>query len=97
MKKCELGWYEQNVFHYRRALDELLAANPDCPITSDELIAYDLNIVSHWKSITRQRNLRENREIYPLPFQYLILLFTCIISITGPGHNATKAASCSID
>lgn len=76
LKKCELGWDEQNVFHYRRALDELLAANPDCPITSDELIAYDLNIVSHWKSITQQRNLRENREIYPLPFQYLILLFT---------------------
>lgn len=76
LKKCDLGWDEQNVFHYRRALDELLAANPDCPITSDELIAYDLNIVTHWKAITRQRNLRENREIYPLPFQYLILLFT---------------------
>lgn len=76
LKKCELGWDEQNVFHYRRALDELLAANPDCPISSDELIAYDLNIVTHWKAITRQRKLRENREIYPLPFQYLILLFT---------------------
>lgn len=76
LKKCDLGWDEQNVFHYRRALDELLAANPDCPITSDELIAYDLNIVTHWKAITRQRNLLENREIYPLPFQYLILLFT---------------------
>lgn len=76
LKKCDLGWDEQNVFHFRRALDELLAANPACPITRDELIAYDLNIVTHWKAITRQRNLRENREIYPLPFQYLILLFT---------------------
>lgn len=76
LKKCDLGWDEQNVFHYRRALDELLAANPACAITNDELIAYDLNIVTHWKAITRQRNLQENREIYPLPFQYLILLFT---------------------
>lgn len=76
LKKCELGWDEQHVFHYRRALDEILAANKDCAITSDELIAYDLNILTHWRSITRRRNLQENREIYPLPFQYLILLFT---------------------
>lgn len=76
LKKCDLGWDEQNVFHFRRALDEVLAANPDCPITSDELIAYDLNILTHWQSITRRRNLRENREIFPLPFQYLILLFS---------------------
>lgn len=76
LKKCDLGWDEQNVFHFRRALDEILTANPDCPITSDELIAYDLNILTHWQAITRRRNLRENREIYPLPFQYLILLFS---------------------
>lgn len=76
LKKCELGWDEQNVFHYRRALETVLAENPDCHITTDELIAYDLNILTHWKAITRLRNLRENREIYPLPFQYLILLFS---------------------
>lgn len=76
LKSCEPGWDEQNVFHYRRALEGILAANPGCAITADELVAYDLNIFTHWQSITRRRNLRENREIYPLPFQYLILLFT---------------------
>ena len=35
LKRCDLGRDEQNVFHYRRALDELLAANPACPIISD--------------------------------------------------------------
>lgn len=76
LKKCELGWDEQNVFHYRRALETVLAESADCRITTDELIGYDLNIVTHWKTITRLRNRRENREIYPLPFQYLILLFS---------------------
>jgi hypothetical protein len=76
LKKCDLGWDEQNVFHYRRALDQILSSNPDCAITSDELISYDLNIVTHWQAITRRRNLRENREVFPLPFQYLILLFS---------------------
>jgi len=76
LKKCELGWDEQNVFHYRRALEAVLAENQDCHLTSDELIAYDLNIVTHWQAITRLRNLSESREIFPLPFQYLILLFS---------------------
>jgi len=76
LKKCEPGWDEQNVFHYRRALESVLAENSDCRITADELIGYDLNIVSHWQAITRLRTQRENREIYPLPFQYLILLFS---------------------
>lgn len=76
LKKCAPGWDEQNVFHYRRALDELLAANPDCPIQSDDLVAYDLNILTHWKAITRKRKQTEARDLYPQPFQYLILLFT---------------------
>ena len=76
LKKCDLGWDEQNVSHYRRELESVLAENPDCSITSDELIAYDLNIAIHWQAITRLRNQQENREIYPLPFQYLILLFS---------------------
>lgn len=76
LKKCDLGWDEQNVFHYRRALETALTENPDCRITTDELIAYDLNILTHWQAITRLRNQRENREIYPLPFQCLILLFS---------------------
>ena len=76
LKKCALGWDEQNVFFYRRELESVLAENLDCSITTDELIAYDLNIVTHWQAITHLRNQRENREIYPLPFQYLILLFS---------------------
>ena len=76
LKKCELGWDEQNVFHYRRALESVLSENADCRITTDELIGYDLNILTHWQAITRLRNQQENREIYPLPFQYLILLFS---------------------
>lgn len=76
LKKCELGWDEQNVFHYRRALDDLLAANSGCALTSAELATYDTNLVTHWKQITRRRNEHESREIFPLPFQYLILLFS---------------------
>ena len=76
LKKSALGWDEQNVFHFRRGLESVLADNPDCRITTDELIAYDLNIVTHWRAITRLRNERENRKIYPLSFQYLILLFS---------------------
>lgn len=76
LKKCDPGWDEQNVFHYRRALEEILADRPGCKIAADELIGYDLNIFTHWHSITRKRNLTENREITPLPFQYLILMFS---------------------
>ncbi len=76
LKKSALGWDEQKVFHFRRELESVLADNPHCRITTDELIAYDLNIVTHWRAITRLRNERENRKIYPLPFQYLILLFS---------------------
>jgi hypothetical protein len=76
LKKCDSGWDEQNVSHFRRALETVLAENVDCRISLDELIGYDLNIITHWQAITRLRNRRENREIYPLPFQYLILLFS---------------------
>lgn len=76
LKKAELGWDEQNVFHFRRVLEELLKDRPHCQLSNDALIAYDENIVHHWKAITRKRQEQEGREILPLPFQYLILLFT---------------------
>ncbi|MFZ5273922.1 DEAD/DEAH box helicase family protein [Enterobacter asburiae] len=37
---------------------------------------YDLNIVSHWQSITIQRNKLEGHELQMKYFQYLSLLFT---------------------
>ncbi|MFW5402277.1 DEAD/DEAH box helicase family protein [Yersinia sp. 1252 StPb PI] len=37
---------------------------------------YDLNIVSHWQSITVQRNKLEGHELQMKYFQYLSLLFT---------------------
>ena len=76
LKKCDPGWDEQNVFHYRRALEDLLKDNPGSGIDADALIAYDLNILCHWKKITRKRAEQEHRDLYPQPFQYLILLFT---------------------
>lgn len=43
-------------------------------VTQDQLMAYDENIVRHWKHITEQRN-RSGQALYPLYFQYIALLF----------------------
>ena len=76
LKKADLGWDEQNVFHFRHALEAALEENPNRALTNDALIQYDLNILTHWKAITKKRQDHEHRALYPLPFQYLILLFT---------------------
>lgn len=76
LKKADLGWDEQNVFHFRHSLEEILEENKDRPFSNDALIQYDLNILTHWKEITKKRQEHEHRALYPLPFQYLILLFT---------------------
>ena len=68
-----VGFDEENnsLFHY-----ELLnkpfrqRAMPD-----DTLRRYDDNIVRHWRRITERRN-RSGNTLYPLYFQYLVLLFT---------------------
>jgi hypothetical protein len=44
-------------------------------VSDDQLRSYDNNIVSHWKHITRRRNL-SGSTLYPLYFQYLGLLLT---------------------
>ena len=44
------------------------------PMQDDQLRDYDLNIVSHWKKITDQRN-HKGPTLYPLYFQWLALLF----------------------
>jgi len=43
-------------------------------LPSDVLLAYDNNIVRHWKKITEKRN--QIHTLYPKYFQYLSLLFT---------------------
>src|SRR5688572_23087346 len=45
-------------------------------LTPDLLLAYDQNIVRHWKAITDRRNRIEKRVLWPKYFQYLALLFT---------------------
>jgi len=74
LKSEKLGWDGQNVFHFRRRLELSL---PDSrAVQNEDLIRYDLSIVDHWKAITRNRRLKEHRDIFPLHFQYLSLLFT---------------------
>ncbi|MCC6922895.1 MAG: DEAD/DEAH box helicase family protein [Nitrosomonas sp.] len=45
-------------------------------ITPQDLRRYDLNIVQHWNTITRQRNKQEGTVLNMKYFQYLSLLFT---------------------
>ncbi|MBK1618472.1 hypothetical protein CKO42_08480 [Lamprobacter modestohalophilus] len=44
-------------------------------MSDDTLRRYDENIVRHWRQITERRN-RSGSTLYPLYFQYLVLLFT---------------------
>jgi hypothetical protein len=45
-------------------------------INPQDLRRYDLNIVQHWNTITRQRNKQEGTVLNMKYFQYLSLLFT---------------------
>ena len=69
-----IGFYEENSSKY---VYELMALVPegDRTVRNDQLIAYDDNIVRHWKRITRKRNHGDGN-LYPLYFQYISLLFT---------------------
>jgi len=69
-----VGWDEQNVFHFRRRLELSLPENR--AIDSDLLLDYDRNIFDHWQAITKKRQVKEHREIFPLYFQYMALMFT---------------------
>lgn len=76
LKAPELeGFDEDNVsrFYHALCLHIPLKQRPDLP--DDLLLAYDQNIVRHWKRITERRN-HAGTFLYPKYFQYLALLFT---------------------
>ncbi|GIW56613.1 MAG: hypothetical protein KatS3mg082_3017 [Nitrospiraceae bacterium] len=73
LKAPELeGFDENNVTRFYHQL-RLLFDRPELP--HDLLLAYDQNIVRHWKRITERRN-HAGPFVYPKYFQYLALLFT---------------------
>ena len=74
MIKEDTGWDAQNVFHFRHALEKKLPVQRE--ITNDLLAEYDRNIFIHWQAVTAKRRIRAGRDVVPLYFQYLSLLFT---------------------
>jgi len=66
------GFNEDNVSRFHQCL-KLLFDRPELP--HDLLLAYDENIVRHWRAITEKRNA-QGHNLYPKYFQYLCLLFT---------------------
>lgn len=66
------GFNEDNVSRFHQCM-KLLFDRPGLP--NDLLLAYDENIVRHWKAITEKRNA-DGQILYPKYFQYLCLLFT---------------------
>ena len=66
------GFDENNVSLFHHNL-KLLFDRPELP--QDLLLAYDQNIVRHWRRITERRN-HTGSFLYPKYFQYLALLFT---------------------
>lgn len=73
LKAPELeGFDENNVSRFHHQI-RLVFDRPELP--HDLLLAYDQNIVRHWKRITERRN-HAGPFLYPKYFQYLALLFT---------------------
>lgn len=73
IKEPELeGFTEDGITKYHQNL-KLVFNRPELP--NDLLLAYDQNIVRHWREITEKRNA-DGRNLYPKYFQYLCLLFT---------------------
>jgi len=66
------GFDENNVSRFHQNM-RLLFERPELP--QDVLLAYDANIVRHWRHITERRN-HAGPYLYPKYFQYLALLFT---------------------
>ncbi len=66
------GFNEDNISRFHQCL-KLILHRPELP--DDILLAYDGNIVRHWKGITSKRNV-DGQSLYPKYFQYLGLLFT---------------------
>lgn len=67
------GLDENNVSKFHHALKLRLFESTELP--HDLLLAYDQNIVRHWKQIVTRRNAREKRTLWAKYFQYLTLLF----------------------
>ena len=73
LKAPELeGFDENNVTRFHHNL-RLFFDRPELP--HDLLLAYDQNIVRHWRRITERRN-HAGPFLYPKYFQYLALLFS---------------------
>ncbi|HDN05629.1 MAG TPA: restriction endonuclease subunit R, partial [Candidatus Bathyarchaeota archaeon] len=66
------GFSEEGISRFYQCL-ALSVHSPNLP--HDLLLAYDGNIVKHWRTITEKRNV-EGQRLYPKYFQYLCLLFT---------------------
>lgn len=66
------GFNENGISRFHQCL-KLIFDRPELP--NDILLAYDGNIVRHWKKITERRNA-DGQNLYPKYFQYLCLLFT---------------------
>jgi hypothetical protein len=73
LKNPELqGFDADNVSKYHHVLKLQLFERSQ--LSTDTLLAYDQNIVRHWKRVTEKRN-RAGHVLYPKHFQYLSLLF----------------------
>ena len=66
------GFSEDGISKYHQCI-KLLFDRPE--LSNDILLAYDENIVRHWKKITEKRTA-DGQRLYPKYFQYLCLLFT---------------------
>jgi hypothetical protein len=76
LKAPELeGFDENNVTRFYHALRLYIQPNRRPNLPDDLLLAYDQNIVRHWRRITARRN-HAGPFLYPKYFQYLALLFT---------------------
>ncbi|MDY7030712.1 MAG: hypothetical protein SVY10_02245 [Thermodesulfobacteriota bacterium] len=66
------GFNEDGISRFHQCL-KLIFGRPELP--HDILLAYDENIVRHWKKVTEKRN-SDGQNLHPKYFQYLCLLFT---------------------
>ncbi len=68
------GLTDNNITRFHQILTLRLFERSE--LSNDILLAYDQNIVKHWKQITEKRNRKEGRQLNLKYFQYLCLLFT---------------------
>lgn len=67
------GFYEDNISKFAKEIE--LHLLPVSTLSRDQILAYDENIVRHWKAIADPR-CKGGKLITPKYFQYLSLLFT---------------------